>query len=310
MAVIKEHFNFKSTVGDLDIHGISWKPEDGQIKAVLQLVHGMAEYIDRYDEMARYMAERGIAVYGSDHIGHGESINDKYHLGYFGDENKEGRIFISDVKKLTDIAKKENPEVPYILFGHSMGSFVARGYSAVYGDQLDGVIFCGTGGPGKEAIPFLSVMSGILKTGNGKNEAQLMDKLCFGSYNKKTEGRTKFDWLSVNEKNVDKYIDDPLCGFVFSKRGFRDLVSLLKFVTKSSAFESVPKDLPILLIAGDEDPVGDYGNGVKKVHEKFKSTGHDKAEIHLIHGARHEIHNEEDREEMYERVYLFIKNII
>ena len=127
MPVLKEEFTFPSVVGDADIHAVSWKPE-GPVKAVLQLVHGMAEYIDRYDGMARWFAERGIAVYGNDHLGHGLSVNDKYPLGYFGTKNQNAFVFRDDAKQLTDIAKEQNPGVPYVLFGHSMGSFVARIY--------------------------------------------------------------------------------------------------------------------------------------------------------------------------------------
>ena len=307
MTVKKKEFSFKSAAGRVKIHGISWKPADGEIKYVLQLVHGMAEYIDRYDEMARYMAERGIAVYGCDHIGHGKSVSRKCPLGYFGKKNKGGRIFIEDTKKLTDIAKKENPNVPFIIFGHSMGSFVARAYSAKYGNQLDAAIFCGTGDPGRAAVPALGLMSKPLKLGRGKREGKLMNKLSFGSFNDRTEGRTEFDWLSVNDKNVDRYVDDPLCGFCFSRRGFHDLATLLKHVTKKRTFKKIPKELPILLIAGEEDPVGGYGKDVRKVHMRLKLTGHRKTRIKLFEGCRHEIHNERNREEVYRHIYRFIE---
>lgn len=310
MAVIREDFTFTSTTGDLDIHAISWKPQDGKVKCVLQLVHGMAEYMDRYDEMARYFAERGIAVYGADHIGHGESINKDYHLGYFGRNNKAGRTFVDDAKLLTTIAKHENPGVPFVLFGHSMGSFVARAYSAIYGKELDAVIYCGTGGPPSFVAPLVGLMAAPLKLGSGKREAKLLNKLSFCTFNGKTDKRTDFDWLSVNEENVDKYIADPLCGFCFSKHGFYDLTTLLQFVSKKSTFKMIPKDLPILMIAGSEDPVGEYGVAIRRIFALLKLTGHKKAEKKLFAGSRHEIHNEKNNEEVYDTVYKFIeKNI-
>ena len=139
MPVLKEEFTFPSVVGDADIHAISWKPE-GPVKAVMQIIHGMAEYIDRYDGMARWFAEHGVAVYGNDHLGHGLSVNDKYPLGYFGTNNDKGFVFRDDAKQLTDIAKEQNPGVPVVLFGHSMGSFVARTYIAKYGDGLKAAV--------------------------------------------------------------------------------------------------------------------------------------------------------------------------
>lgn len=311
MAVIREDFTFTSTTGDLDVHAISWKPEDGKIKCVLQLVHGMAEHMGRYDEMARYFAERGFAVYGSDHIGHGESVNKHYPLGYFGKENKAGRVFVDDAELLTAIAKHENPGVPFVLFGHSMGSFVARAYSAIYGNELDAVIYCGTGGPPTVMAPIISLVAVPLSIGFGKRKAKLMNKLSFLTYNGKTDKRTVFDWLSVNTDNVDKYIDDPLCGFCFSKRGFYDLTTLLQFVSRKSTFKMIPKDLPILMIAGTDDPVGEYGLAIKRIYALLKFTGHKKVEKKLFEGSRHEIHNEKNNEEVYKTIYKFIeKNVL
>ena len=310
MEVIREDFTFTSTAGDVDIHAISWKPKDGKIKAVLQLVHGMAEYIGRYDEMARFFAEKGFAVYGSDHIGHGESINKKYPLGYFGQRNEAGRIFIDDAHLLTKIAKDENPGKPFVLFGHSMGSFVARAYSAIYGNELNAVIFCGTGGPPSFVAPLMTLIAAPLKIGKGKRPAPLLNGISFGTFNAKTNKRTDFDWLSVNEENVDKYIDDPLCGFCFSKHGFYDLMTLLQFVSRKSTFKEIPKKLPILMISGSEDPVCEYGIGFKRIWTLLKLTGHKKAQKKLMEGSRHEIHNEKNREQVYNELLNFIEKSI
>lgn len=304
MPVLKEEFTYTSVVGDADIHAISWKP-DGEIKAVLQIVHGMAEYIDRYDKFARWFAERGIAVYGNDHLGHGLSVNDTYPLGYFGTKNENGFVFRDDAKALTDLAKAENPGVPYVLFGHSMGSFLARTYLAKYGDGLDAAVICGTAGP-NPLIGAALVASKLFSKTSPKAGGKVMDNLAFGSYNNKTDKRTTFDWLSVEETNVDAYIADPLCGFLFSNQGFRDLITLNNYMVKDEVFEGAPADLPIFLIAGAEDPVGAYGKGVQQTYDAYKK-GHSDVTMKLYEGKRHEIHNEADGETVYQDILAFIE---
>ena len=265
----------------------------------------MEEFIDRYDGMARWFAERGIAVYGNDHLGHGLSVNDKYPLGYFGTKNQNAFVFRDDAKQLTDIAKEQNPGVPYVLFGHSVGSSVARIYLEKYSDELAAAIICGTAGP-NPAIGAAKAATALFTKTSPKKDGKIMNSLAFGSYNKKTDKRTGFDWLSVNEKNVDVYIDDPLCGFLFSNQGFRDLITLNDYMVKDQVFEGCRADLPILLIAGDEDPVGAYGEGVKQTYESYKK-GHSDVTMKLYEGKRHEIHNEEDGEVVYQDVLDFIE---
>lgn len=302
MAINKIEFTYPSVVGDADIHAIAWKPE-GAPKAVLQIVHGMAEYIDRYDAFATWFAERGIAVYGNDHLGHGLSVNDKYPLGYFGKNNENGVVFRDDAKKLTDIAKKENPDVPYVLYGHSMGSFLARTYMAEYGDGLDAAIVCGTAGK-NPLIGGALAATKVLSTFSPNAPGKLMNSLAFGAYNDKTDKRTAFDWLSVYEKNVDDYIADPLCGFLFSNQGFRDLITLNNVICKDEIYNGAPADLPMLFIAGSMDPLS-YVKGIEEVVENYKK-GHSDVSMKIYEGKRHEIHNEEDGEVVYQDILDFI----
>ncbi len=304
MPVLKEEFTFTSVVGDAEIHAISWKPE-GTAKAVMQIVHGMAEYIDRYDGFARWFAERGIAVYGIDHLGHGLSINDKYPLGYFGTENDHGVVFRDDAKKLTDIAKEQNPGVPYVLFGHSMGSFVSRIYLEKYSDELSAAVICGTAGS-NPAIGAAKAATALFSKTGPKKGGKVMNSLAFGTYNNKTDKRTGFDWLSVNEKNVDDYIADPLCGFLFSNQGFRDLITLNDYMMKADVIDGCRADLPLFFIAGAEDPVGAYSKGVEEVVELYKK-GHEDVSCKIYEGKRHEIHNEEDGEVVYQDILNFIE---
>ena len=304
MPVLKEEFTFPSVVGNADIHGVSWKPE-GAPKAILQIVHGMAEYADRYDKFARWFAERGVAVYGNDHLGHGQSVNDEYPLGYFGTKNENAAVFVDDAKALTDIAKKENPDVPVVLFGHSMGSFVARLYLAKYGEGLKAAVICGTAGTNPAIGAALAATALLSKTGP-KKPGKLMNNLAFGSYNKKTDKRTGFDWLSVNEENVDVYIADPLCGFLFTNQGFRDLITMNNYMMKKEVIDACPADLPLCFIAGEEDPVGSYGEGVKEVVGLYQEN-HTDVSCKLYEGKRHEIHNEVDGEVVCQDILDFIE---
>lgn len=303
MPVLKEEFTYPSYVGDADIHAVAWKPE-GEVKAVMQLIHGMAEHIQRYDGFARFFAEKGIAVYGNDHLGHGLSVNDTYPLGYFGTKNEAGAVWVEDVKKLTDIAKKENPGVPFIAFGHSMGSFVNRAYLAKYSEGVDAAVICGTAGP-NPAVGVAIGLSAMLSKNGGKKSGDFMGKITQGTYNNKTDKRTPFDWLSINEENVDVYIADPLSGFQFSNQGYHDLTTLLKWMSSQEAADAVKADLPILIIAGSMDPVGAYGKGPQQTYEAFKKN-HEDVTLKLYDGYRHEIHNDNEKELVMQDVYDFI----
>ena len=240
-------FFFTSSTGDCEIHAAKW--EGTEKRAIFQINHGMAEHIERYVGFAEFLADNGFVVYANDHIGHGKSLNDTYKPGFFGMDNAEGAVFADDCKILTDIAKEENPGLPMFFFGHSMGSFVARRYGALYGDGLKGLVVCGTGGPNPAndiAIFLADVVSKIKGVGT---DGKLINSLAFGSYNKRTDKRTPFDWLTKDESIVDKYIADPLCGFLFSNRGFRDMLTLLKFVNSADCYSATKKELPIFLIA-------------------------------------------------------------
>lgn len=293
MKAIKNEFTFKSVSGLADIHAASFVPEDkDSVKAVLQIAHGMAEHLERYEAFADALCENGIAVYINDHIGHGQSVSSKEELGYFGE--KDGwKNFVEDCRELMLIAKKEFPGKPYIFFGHSMGSFVARSFSAKYASELDGAVFCGTSGPNPAAGIAVSLAGLIAKIKGTHYRSKFIDKLAFGAYNSHFEKRTPFDWLSRDNWQVDKYIADELCGFLFTAYGYRDLFSLLSSVSAKEWFENYPKQLPVLILSGAEDPVGEYSKGVQKVYDSLKAAGKDNVTLHLYKNGRHEILNEE-----------------
>ncbi|MBO4445716.1 MAG: alpha/beta hydrolase [Clostridia bacterium] len=307
MAVTKTDFTYTSSVGDCEIHATKWIPENA--KAIFNITHGMAEHIERYEGFAEFLAENGFAVYAHDHIGHGKSINGIYKAGYFGDKNAEGTIFVDDNKLIVDIAKEENPGLPVFFFGHSMGSFVTRKYIALYGEGLKGAIICGTGGPNPATgvAILLANLAGKIKGFDA--DGKFINGLAFGTYNKKTAKRTGFDWLTKDEAIVDKYIADPLCGFLFSNNGFKDMLGMLGFVNSADCYANTPKALPLLIISGADDPVGEYGKGVEKVAAAYKANGNP-VDLKLYAGDRHEILNEFDKETVMNDILAWLnKNV-
>ncbi len=295
MEIIRKEYTYPSVTGVADVFARSWSPKDGDIKAVFQIIHGMAEYGERYEEMAAYLCEKGYAVIINDHVGHGRSVKSESDLGFFnGDKNKAGIGFVEDAHKLTQIAAEEFKK-PIILMGHSMGSFVARHYITKYSQDILGAIICGTSGPNPAAGAGILVANLVAKLKGEKYKSKLIDGMAFGTYNKRCEKRTPFDWLSVNKENVDRYIADKNCGFLFTVSGYKNLFEVLQFVSTAEWFGAVPADLPMFLIAGGEDPVGTYGKGVMTVYTKLNETGHKRTDIKIYDGLRHEIHNEDDR---------------
>lgn len=289
--MLKKEFTFPSVSSLAEIHAASYVPESGEIKAVIQAAHGMAEHLERYEKFAEALCEKGFAFYINDHLGHGSSVKSKDELGYFGE--KDGwKNFVEDCHKLTEIIKKENPSVPIIFFGHSMGSFVARAYSSKYADDIVGAIYCGTAGPNPAAGAGIMLTNIISKFKGSHYRSKLIDKIGFGTYNSKFEGRTPFDWLSRDNEEVDKYIADELCGFLFTAYGYRDLFSLLSYVSSDEWFNGLSKALPVLLIAGAMDPVGEYSKGVEKVYDSLCNAGKTNVQRILYPDARHEILNE------------------
>lgn len=299
MDVITKEYSYPSVTGLSDIYAKSWAPADGRVTAVFQILHGMAEHITRYEAFAAYLCGQGFAVFANDHIGHGGSVADDEALGYFGEEDG-WQAFAQDAKALTDLARGAYPGVPVIVFGHSMGSFAARYYTELYGNEIDGAVYCGTSGENPAAGIAVGLAKFIAKRRGSHYRSEFINRLAFGSYNKKCESpRTAFDWLTNEAGIVDQYIDDPLCGFLFTAAGYHDLFSLLRHVSSPQWYQKVPYPLPILLISGEMDPVGDYGKGVRQVCRDLRKTGHGDVTLKLYPDDRHEILNETDREAVY-----------
>lgn len=292
------------------LHVGVWEPSENP-KAILQISHGMIEYIERYDEFAEFLKEKGVLVIANDHLGHGKTASCDDDLGFFGEG--KSKTVVDDLHEVTKYAKKTYGEnLPYFLFGHSMGSFMARRYLMTYGEELTAAIICGTGytpgvvlGAGRFVANCISLFKGE------RHRSTFLKNLAFGTYNKRIDNpKSPNAWLSVNEENVMKYDKDKYCTFSFTVNGYQGLFEAIAFIQKKKNIEKVPKDLPLLFIAGEDDPVGNYGEGVKKAHALHKNAGAMNTKVVLLPNNRHEILNEHDRYHSFEIIYDFIENLI
>ncbi len=291
---------FLSKDGKTDIAYNIWEPaKPEEAPAVIQISHGMCEYSARYAAYAEHLTSLGFIVGGNDHIGHGDSVSEENELGYIPGPDGAS-LLADDLHTMTGVLKERYPGKPVILLGHSMGSFIARYYLSLYAEELSGAIIMGTAGPGAPT-GLAAFIDGMVGTFKGEHHrSKFITGLAFGSYTKrcpKEEG--PYAWLSVDRENVKKYEDDPLCGFMFTVAGYRALFSLLGYVNSSEWAKTVPTDLPVLLVSGEDDPVGSYGEGVKKVASMLGGEGVKKLTVKLFKGDRHEILNETDREDVY-----------
>ncbi len=309
--------NFKKSTGFFDSsNGIDriayyiYRPENTAVRAVVQISHGMCEYIERYEDFADFLCGNGIAVCGNDHLGHGNSVSSDDELGYFAPEM--GWTFLpKDLHRMTAIMQEEYGDLPYIMFGHSMGSFAARAYAAKYGRCLDGLILCGTSGGESAADAGLALAKSLSAVKGDHCRSEKIQQMLFGVSNFKVEEkRTEFDWVSRDKEIVAKYMLDPKCNFTFTVRGYYDLIMLLEYVSSEDWADKIRKHLPIFLISGDMDPVGGYGKGVRKVYERLTEAGVENVGMKLYEGARHELINEINRSEVYGDVLDWINSVI
>ena len=307
MKIEKTAFTVESNCKPNIIRGYFCSPVvKANAKAVIVIAHGMAERKERYDEFTSFLAQNGYAVFIHDHLGHGESVENDDYLGFFGEEDG-WKTLVEDCYTITNYAREIFPNKPLILFGHSMGSFVARAFAEMHPLTLDGAIFCGTSGANPAAGIAVKLADFIARSKGNFYRSEFINAVAFGAYNKKIKPqRTDFDWLTRDNEIVDKYVADKYCGFLFTACGYRDLFSVLKYVSGKNWYKGVRKNLPMYLIAGDADPVGEYGAGVKQVVSDLKKTGHENVEIKLYKGGRHEILNETDRNIVMDDILVWL----
>ena len=295
----KETFGIQSSDKKHTLHIVSWKP-DYEIKAAVQIVHGMVEFIERYDDFARYLCSQGIAVIGHDHLGHGETAGHDDDLGYFAREGGD-EFLIEDMFLVTEEMKWMFPCVPYFVLGHSMGSFCLRKYMTMYGDQVDGVILMGTGQMPLPVIKAGKSMAAVMMATKGRRyRSKQLASIAFAGYlNKIPEPRTSMDWLTRDESIVDAYLSNKYNTFIFTVSAFHDFFQILEYDMKMTHWEKIPQDLAILIVSGDQDPVGGWGSGPKRLSQIYKKQGFTNVSLRLYEGYRHEILNELDRQTVY-----------
>ena len=307
---MKREFTYPSSDGRTQIHAIEWSPET-EPKAVVQIAHGMVEYVARYHAFATYLAEHGFLVVGNDHLGHGRSVVSREDYGYFAEKNGNECV-LADLRELQNITMKEYPCLPYFFFGHSMGSYLARQYIQRYSEDLAGAIIMGTGTESKVVLIMGQRMCVAQAKKHGwKYRDRKINKMVLGSNNRRIDSeRTPVDWLSRDEKAVDSYMANPLCGFIFTLNGFHEMFTSIRDAQHRENVAKIRKDLPLLLISGAKDPVGSYGKGVTKAGERYRAAGIKDVEIKLYPEDRHELLNELDKDQVYADILSWLEKHI
>jgi len=303
-------FYFDSSTGKNKLHARICVP-DGDARGIVQIVHGIAEYIERYDDFMLFLASNGFIAVGDDHLGHGKSITAEDQKGFFAEEDG-WEYAVSDEEILRAAMAANYPGLPQIIFGHSMGSFLARTHLIKYPGAFNAAIISGTGNQGKALVAGGLMMGNLVVGLKGPHHySNFLNNLAFGSYNKIYEdAKTSHDWLSRNEEVVAKYIADTLCGFVPSCSLFRDMMVGVKFITDVSNLDAMDKDVPVLFMSGSMDPVGECGKGVMIAYNNFKNCGMKDVNVNLYEGGRHEMLNEINKDEVYADILKWINSKI
>ncbi len=303
-----QKFYYLSSDGKTEIHAVKWLPKH-EVKAVLQISHGMLEHIERYDDFALFMAERGVLVVGNDHLGHGSSVSDEVYRGYFGEDGN--KYLIEDMKNLMNIIKDEY-SVPYFILGHSMGSFLVRQFITLYGGQLSGAVIVGTGQQPKLLVCSGIAISRMIAVFKGWNyRSAFVNYLAVGSNNNMFKpARTEFDWLTRDTEMVDAYISDKRIRFIFTLNAFYHMFRGMHRMNEQEKINSIPKELPMIFLSGEKDPVGNSGKGVYKAFDIYRHVGISNITMKLYKEDRHEILNELDRKQIYLEISDWIESIL
>lgn len=317
--VKEKEYSFLSNNKYVDIYVKMWIPQ-GRIKAIVQISHGMAEHIGRYEEFAKFLATNGIMVVGNDHMGHGNSINSEDDFGYFAipvigikggkkERFSSSSLAVKDLYQITKTVKKHYPGIPYYLLGHSMGSMFAQRFAMQYGDEIDGVILLGIVQCDNKKIIAGKLLCKLLTLIKGeRHRSKLYYFLAFGGYNKRIKKRkTRIDWFASDENVVNEYLKDKKCGYIFTMNGFEAMISTMRYIIDNRNLKKIPKDLKILIMSGAEDPCGNYGDYINKLYDMYKENEIEDVEKKLYLSSRHELLNEVNKEEVYEDIYNWIE---
>ena len=277
--------------GGIDLPAVFWQPEQ-EIRAVLQITHGMTEHMGRYEALAAELCSRGIAVAGFDLRGHGKNSGDP-EVASFGVGGWEASI--EDMHLFFGTLQNRFPGIPHYMLGFSLGSFLLREYLNQYPDGIAGAIIAGTGHqPGWLISLMVAIVRGQIKKAGFDGTTDLVRQLSFGTYNQKFKpNRTEADWLCSDADELDRYLADPLVRKNISAGLFGDLLGSMKRTGSAFEYDGWDTGLPILLISGQEDPVGNAGKGVRTIYDRMKKNGMENVTLKLLSGARHDIFHEE-----------------
>lgn len=301
----EERFSFPSSDGKTTIDAVKWIPEDGNYHAILQICHGMVEYIDRYKHFAEFLNEHGYLVVGHSHLGHGASVLSKDDWGYFADKDSPS-VLIKDMHTLRTMIQSENEGVPYFMLGHSMGSYLLRRYLTVHNDDLRGAIIMGTGcvedNIAKMGKNLCSIMAKFM---GWRHRSKFVNSLVFGGPYKQYDmdgTNPENNWLTRDAEVVKAYYGEPRCRFLFTLNGYHMLMDTVYYDNQMENIKKTPAKLPIFIVSGQDDPVGDMGEGVKKVYYKYDEAGMKDITYKLYENDRHEILNELDKDVVFEDI--------
>lgn len=304
---IHQEFRFSSADGATQLFGRTWAPDSGAPKAVIQLVHGISEHSGRYDHMARMFADHGFVVAAEDHLGHGYTAATPDDLGYTADEDGWEKM-TDNVYQLHQRMKEQYSTLPYVIIGHSMGSFLTRSYLIRYPSTVDACVLMGTGQQPEPVLAggLAACRAERIRLGK-RGRSQLLQNLCFGSYNRVFQpNRTSSDWVCSVDEVVDRYLADPFCQAIPTVTLMRDMLGGIRFNQKKENLAKMDKSTPVLFLSGAQDPVGNMGKGVRQAYLSFLHTGCKDVSIKLYPKGRHEMHNEANRDEVYAKLLSWI----
>lgn len=301
--MVTSNFTFLSNDGKTAVHAVKWTPDSGEYKAILQITHGMVEFIERYAPFAEFLTTKGYMVVGHDHIGHGQSVASQEDWGFFC-EGTPSDVVVEDIHKLRNLIQEDNPEVPYFMLGHSMGSFMLRKYLAIHNEKLRGAIIMGTGFTPENMTNLALKLTGFVgKLRGSRHRSKFIQGLAFGADYKgfdMTGENPENSWLTKDVDIVKAYYNEPRCTYMFTVNGYKGLFEAVNYSCNPENAAKIPKKLPLFIVSGAQDPVGGLGKGVKESYDMYKEAGMLDLTYKLYENDRHEILNETDRQVVFE----------
>ena len=311
MDIKETTLSYPSHDGVSQIYALVWEPQPASTQAplrgIIQIIHGVAEHGGRYRDLARFLTDEGFVVCVNDHVGHGRSVSNPSQLGHMpGTAGKA--ILVSDVHALRLRMSQQYPDLPYIMLGHSMGSFILRVYLTHHAEGLTGAILSGTAQQPRALSAFGHALSRVLASTRGETyRSGFLDGMGLGAFAKTIQNaRTPFDWICTDPAVVDAYIQDPACGFMLTVGGYTTLLDMTGQMVTLACAQAVPKDLPLLFICGSEDPVGNHSKAVQSAVNQYKKAGLTNVTLKVYPGLRHEILNEPTKQTVYQDILSWL----